>query len=56
MTDQEFWAEVRRKEAELEARYAAINRAWLDSEIPPYVWKTPDWRGGWAAYLDWKTA
>jgi hypothetical protein len=53
MTDQEFWAEVRRKEAELEARYEGINQAWLASEIPCFVRETPDWQSGWQVMLDW---
>jgi hypothetical protein len=52
MTDQEFWAEVRRKQAELDARYEAINQAWLTSEISCFVRETPDWQSGWKVLLD----
>jgi hypothetical protein len=52
MTDEEFWAEARRKEAELKARYEAINQAWQDSGIPARVLETPDWQSGWKVLLD----
>src|SRR4051812_6666404 len=35
------------------ARYGALNQAWIDSAIPPFVLQTPDWRSGWDVLLDW---
>jgi hypothetical protein len=43
----------RREDAELEARYTAIDRAWDDSGIPTYVLQTPDWQSGWRVLHDW---
>ena len=49
----DLWAEVRARAAELDARYEAIGKAWLDSGIPTYVLQTPDWQSGWQVLLDW---
>lgn len=52
-SDADFWADVRRKEAEEKARYDAITQAWKDSDLPVCVLQTPDWQEGWDVMLAW---
>jgi hypothetical protein len=52
-SDEEYWTRRRREFAELEVRYEAINKAWVDSGIPVFVLQTPDWQDGWRALHDW---
>jgi hypothetical protein len=53
MTDDDYWAAVRRELAELEERYERISQAWANSEIPQFVRDTPDWQSGWKIVQDW---
>lgn len=39
--------------ADLDARYAAINKAWRSSGIPAAVLQTPDWESGWQVLHAW---
>jgi hypothetical protein len=52
-TEAGWFRRMQREQAELEARYEAIGQAWIDSRIPTFVLKTPDWQTGWHILHNW---
>ena len=49
----EWQAKFERERAELDERYAQINRMWTNSGMPVWVSDTPDWQSGWRVLQGW---